>query len=53
MEEFFGKIPIDPIAKLSEHHVSDNGNGYATLEGVLPVVGSTLSIPSFLTSSHG
>ncbi len=26
------KIPIDPIATLSEHHVSDNNNGYATLD---------------------
>jgi hypothetical protein len=26
------KIPIDPIATLSEHYVSDNYNGYTTLE---------------------
>jgi hypothetical protein len=26
------KISIDPIATLSEHHVSDNDNGYATLD---------------------
>jgi hypothetical protein len=26
------KIPIDPIATRSEHHVSDNDNGYATLD---------------------
>jgi hypothetical protein len=26
------KIPIDPIATLSEHHVSDNDNGYAMLD---------------------
>ena len=25
-------IPIDPIATLSEHHVSDNDKGYATLD---------------------
>jgi hypothetical protein len=25
-------IPIDPIATPSEHHVSDNDNGYATLD---------------------
>jgi hypothetical protein len=26
------KIPIDPIATLSEHHVSDIDNGYVTLD---------------------
>ncbi len=34
LQKFDGemKIPIDPIATLSEHHVSDTYNGYATLD---------------------
>ncbi len=35
--KFYGEkiIPIDPNATLSEHHVSDNDNGYALLDCVI------------------
>ena len=34
LRKFYGemKIPSDPIATLSEHHMSDNAKGYATLD---------------------
>jgi hypothetical protein len=37
LQKFDGenKIPIDLISTLSQHHVSDNDNGYATLDCVI------------------
>ncbi len=37
LQKFYGenKISIDPIATLSEHHVSYNDNGYAMLDSFI------------------
>jgi hypothetical protein len=37
LQKFDGekKIPIDLIATLSEHHVSNSDNGYATLDSYI------------------